>query len=262
MIESVSLYLLVSLVALLASGLTFFSGFGLGTLLLPAFVLFFPLQPAIAMTAIVHFLNNLFKLVMLGQKADQRTVLQFGIPAVIASFAGAWLLTRLTGFGELASYTLLDRPHTITASKLVIALLMGFFALFESSSLSTSIAVKDRRFLMVGGLLSGFFGGLSGHQGAFRSAFLVASGLSKEAFIATGVVIACSVDLTRLSLYATSLHHLERNLWPLLAIATLSAFLGAFIGSRLITKVTLKWLQTLITIMLCLTAVLLAGGIL
>ena len=32
------LYVLICAVALIASGLTFFSGFGLGTLLLPAFV--------------------------------------------------------------------------------------------------------------------------------------------------------------------------------------------------------------------------------
>ncbi|MEO8167675.1 MAG: sulfite exporter TauE/SafE family protein, partial [bacterium] len=54
-------YAVVSIVALLASGLTLFSGFGLGTLLLPAFLLFFPTELAIAMTAIVHFLNNIFK---------------------------------------------------------------------------------------------------------------------------------------------------------------------------------------------------------
>jgi hypothetical protein len=47
----------------------------------------------------------------------------------------------------------------------------------------------------VGGILSGFFGGLSGIQGAIRSAFLVKSGLKKEAYIATGVVIACFVDI-------------------------------------------------------------------
>ncbi|MEM6640395.1 MAG: sulfite exporter TauE/SafE family protein, partial [Pseudomonadota bacterium] len=35
-------YLLVCTVALVASALTFFSGFGLGTLLVPAFALFFP----------------------------------------------------------------------------------------------------------------------------------------------------------------------------------------------------------------------------
>ena len=55
-------YLVICAVALLASGLTFFSGFGLGTLLLPAFALFFPIEQAVAMTAVVHFLNGLFKL--------------------------------------------------------------------------------------------------------------------------------------------------------------------------------------------------------
>ena len=33
---------------------------------------------------------------------------------------------------------------------------------------------------------SGFFGGLSGMQGALRSAFLARAGLSKEAFVASG----------------------------------------------------------------------------
>jgi acyl-CoA reductase-like NAD-dependent aldehyde dehydrogenase len=42
-------------------------------------------------------------------------------------------------------------------------------------------------YLPVGGLLSGFFGGLSGHQGALRSVFLLRAGLTKESFIATGV---------------------------------------------------------------------------
>jgi len=38
------------------------SGFGLGTLLLPVFALFFPLPVAIAATALVHLANNFFKL--------------------------------------------------------------------------------------------------------------------------------------------------------------------------------------------------------
>ena len=44
----------VSLIAALASSLTFFSGFGLGTLLLPAFALFYPIELAVASTAVVH----------------------------------------------------------------------------------------------------------------------------------------------------------------------------------------------------------------
>jgi uncharacterized membrane protein YfcA len=53
--------LLVLAVALAASLLTFFSGFGLGTLLLPAFALVFPLDVAVAATALVHLANNVSK---------------------------------------------------------------------------------------------------------------------------------------------------------------------------------------------------------
>jgi hypothetical protein len=39
-------------VAFAVSGLTLFPGFGLGTLLMPAFALFFPIEVAVAATAI------------------------------------------------------------------------------------------------------------------------------------------------------------------------------------------------------------------
>jgi hypothetical protein len=40
--------------AFAASGLTLFAGFGLGTLLMPVVALFFPVDVAIAITALVH----------------------------------------------------------------------------------------------------------------------------------------------------------------------------------------------------------------
>jgi len=40
-------YIIICTVSLLVSTLTLFSGFGLGTLLLPAFSLFFPIQVAV-----------------------------------------------------------------------------------------------------------------------------------------------------------------------------------------------------------------------
>ena len=55
--------LVVALVAFFASSLTLFSGFGLGTILMPAFALMMPVEVAIAATAVVHLANNLFKLV-------------------------------------------------------------------------------------------------------------------------------------------------------------------------------------------------------
>ena len=84
--------LIISVVALLASALTLFSGFGLGTVLLPAFALFFPVPTAVAATAVVHLLNNLFKGALLRGGADWRTVLRFGLPAVPGAVLGAWTI--------------------------------------------------------------------------------------------------------------------------------------------------------------------------
>ena len=66
---------------------------------------------------------------------------------------------------------------------LVVASLMAFFALFEIVPKLKSIQF-DKNKLSFGGMISGFFGGLSGHQGALRSAFLIRYGLSKDVFIA------------------------------------------------------------------------------
>jgi len=67
-------YLIVSLAALLAAGLTMYSGFGLGTLLLPVFALFFPAEVAVVATALVHGANNVFKASLLGRFADRAVV--------------------------------------------------------------------------------------------------------------------------------------------------------------------------------------------
>lgn len=56
----------------------------------------------------------------------------------------------------------------------------------------------------IGGVLSGFFGGLSGQQGAFRSAFLLHAGLDPQRFIATNAAIATLVDITRLVVYGST----------------------------------------------------------
>lgn len=80
--------ILISLVAFLVSILTFFSGFGLGTILTPVFMVFFPVDLAIALTGVVHFFNNVFKLFLVGKHADRAVLLRFGIPAIIAAFFG------------------------------------------------------------------------------------------------------------------------------------------------------------------------------
>jgi uncharacterized protein len=100
------MYVVIALVSLLASVLTFFSGFGLGTILLPFFALFFDLPTSILLTAIVHFLNNVFKFILVGKSINKRVFLVFGIPSFLAAFAGALVLEKMSGSDTLFSYTI------------------------------------------------------------------------------------------------------------------------------------------------------------
>ena len=243
-------FLIICIVSLLASGLTLFSGFGLGTILLPVFALFFPVEIAITLTAIVHFLNNLFKLVLLGKHANKKVVLAFGIPAILFAFLGAYTLKHLTGLSPLYEYTLYNKQFYIEPLKVVIGFLLIFFALLDIIPKLKNLQF-DSKYLPFGGVLSGYFGGLSGHQGALRSAFLIRANLTKEAFIATGVVIACIIDISRLSVYADTIIEQKDMLnYFLVFAATISAFLGAYFGNKLIKKVTIDSLQKLVAFLL------------
>jgi hypothetical protein len=254
-------YLLVCLVAFLVALLTLFSGFGLGTLLLPAFAVFFPIEVAVAATAAVHLANNLFKAALLGRHARWRVVVAFGLPAIVASVAGAFLLERLAHLPPLAEYHAWGARHTVTAVKLTVALLMAGFAVLELTPRFERLTF-DPRFVWLGGLLSGFFGGLSGHQGALRTAFLVRLGLAKEEFIATGVVCAVLVDLARLPVYFKDIVALPTDLAGLLAAGALAAFAGSFLGTRLVKKVTMRTIQWVVGVMLLVMALALGSGLL
>jgi uncharacterized protein len=258
-------YLVISAVALIVSGLTLFSGFGLGTVLMPAFALFFPVPVAIAATAVVHLANNLFKLALLGRNADWRVALKFSLPAAIAAGAGAALLKVFANLPVLAAYDLGGRTHEITAVGAVIGSLIVLFALLELSPKFSELKFPPR-FLILGGLLSGFFGGLSGNQGALRAAFLIKAGMTKEAFIATSVVSAVIVDVTRLLVYGLafarqSLERLPADVMGTVVAAALAAFLGAFFGARLISKITLRTVQLTVAVSMVIVGFCLAAGL-
>ena len=254
-------YLLICGVAAAASVLTFFTGFGLGTLLLPAFSVFFPVEVAIALTAVVHLLNSVFKVALVGRRADWGVVVRFGLPAIVAAIAGAWLLVWLSDLPPIASIVIAGERRALMPVKLAIAVLMVAFASLDFVPRVRKLAIAPRH-LPLGGLVTGFFGGLSGHQGALRSAFLIRLGLSKEGFIATGSVIAAAVDVTRLAVYANSLRALDlRHNASLLAAAVASAFAGAVAGNRLLGRVPLRAIEIAVAVLLVIVAVGLALGI-
>ena len=123
--------IIIPLVAFLVSILTFFSGFGLGTILTPAFMLFFPIELSIGLTGIVHFLNNLFKFFLVGKNANKEILIRFGIPAVVAAFIGAWVLVQIPTSQVLYSYSAFGKLIEVSVLKFTMALLLAFFAVLD-----------------------------------------------------------------------------------------------------------------------------------
>ena len=109
--------------------------------------------------------------------------------------------------------------------------------------------------------MSGFFGGLSGNQGALRTVFLIRANLSKESFIATGVLIACIVDIIRLSVYGEQIFKNTELNYSLIIISTISAFIGTFIGNKLLKKVTIVIIKYVVSVVLIIFSFLLGLGI-
>jgi len=248
-------YLTVFVVALFASTLALYSGFGLATLLMPVLLFFFPPEVAVAATAVVHGLNNLFKIAVVGKFAEKSIVLHFGLPAIAAALLGAWLLAVVVKSPARLEYSLGDFSTEVTLVKLVMAVVIFSFALFEL--LPALRAIKfDRKYLPLGGILSGFFGGLTGHQGALRSAFLIKTGIKPETFVGTNAVIGFMVDVTRITGYLVFIapgFFVSRELtgqWLLIASALTGALLGVVIGKRFLHKVTLGAVQTLVGVLL------------
>lgn len=256
----------VGIAALLVSGLTMFSGFGLGTLLMPVFALFFPVETAVAATAAVHGANNVFKIMAVGRHADRSLVLKFGLPAILAALAGASALVYLSDFPEIYQYTIGSVTAVITPIKLTMGLLMAAFALFELLPRLRALSF-DKKYLLLGGLLSGFFGGLSGHQGALRSAFLAKMDISTRAFVGTNAAIGFLVDMTRIATYGVIImvtkqsRIIDPDLWPLIFTGITAAFIGVRVGKRFLDKITMSAVQTLTGTLLLGIAVLLGSGL-
>ena len=108
------------IVAFAGSFLTFFSGFGLGTLLLPAFVLIVPIQEAVLLTAIVHMLNNLFKILLVGKHVAWNIALRFAIIAIPAAILGGYCLDLVQDYEPIHAYTFSNEVHEITSAILIL----------------------------------------------------------------------------------------------------------------------------------------------
>jgi|SRR3989344_2050791 len=225
------------LAAFLAEVIGTMAGFGSSTVFLPLALLFVDFPTALVLVAILHISGNIGRITFFRHGLDTGLILRFGIPSVIATLAGALLVSHL--------------PQ---------AALRGVLGVFLVCYAAMSLAKPGLKFAptktncIAGGSLSGFFAGLIGTGGALRGAFLTAFSLKKEVYIATAAAIALAVDLTRIPVYLAG-GFLQEQYYAAIPLLFIIALAGSFTGRKIVGRIDQKTFRKLV-----LAAVLLAGA--
>jgi len=217
--------------------------------------------PALAVAAVapVHLFHNLGKFLLLRSHVDRRVLVRFGVPALAAAALGAWGLARLTDLPELGSWSLFGQTFAICPLKLVIGLSLAVFSGWELLGGGGGIRGVP---LWTGGLASGLLGGLTGHQGAIRSAFFLGKDLPKETFIATGAAVACAVDITRIAVYVQLFRSMGGSIpWPVVGAGIAGAAVGLWVGRHGLKQISGEGFRKVVGVGLLVFGVLLAGGV-
>src|SRR3989344_3450683 len=210
------------LAAFLAEVIGTMAGFGSSTVFLPLALLFVDFPTALVLVAILHISGNIGRITFFRHGLDTGLILRFGIPSVIATLAGALLVSHL--------------PQ---------AALRGVLGVFLVCYAAMSLAKPGLKFAptktncIAGGSLSGFFAGLIGTGGALRGAFLTAFSLKKEVYIATAAAIALAVDVTRIPIYFGS-GFLEERFYAYVPVLFVIAIAGSYAGKRVVGRVKQK----------------------
>lgn len=244
-------------ISFIASILTFFSGFGLGTLMTPVFfILFRDLPLAIGATAIVHITNNIFKFGLMRKSINWTVGWKFALTAFLGSIGGAFILGSIS---NVELYAIDNFNIEIKALNLILGITLIFFTILEL--VESKILKEHPPGPVVGGAITGIMAGLTGHQGALRSAFLLKYGFTKDTFIATGIFIALVTDAGRIPVYLSKLSSTDLSDYVLeISLAIVAAVLGAIIGKQLLKKITLGWLNKTVSVMIIIFSITLIFG--
>jgi uncharacterized membrane protein YfcA len=256
---------LLALLGVIASAVTIVSGFGLNTVLVPAFAVLFPLPLAIAAVALVHLIASAIRLVIFRAHINREIALQFVPSAIFGGIAGALILELLGALPVIITYPLLGVTKSVTAVKVVVGVTIALLSLYELRRGDQQVGLS-RVGIRVGALASGFFGGLSGNQGAIRSTVLIRAGLTPLGFAATGALAAIAIDLTRLVVYGTagSISSIlaDAAIRNAITAATIGAAVGALLGRRLLATMSSERLRLIVGWSLVAGGVMIGTGVL
>ncbi len=216
-INTLILFLLAAYLSEVAGTL---AGFGSSTLFMPLALFLVDFRIALVMVAVLHISGNLGRLGFFKKGLNYRMLLIFGVPSVILTVVGAFLV-------DYVNQDIL---------KFSLGLFLIFYVIWSLYKSDFKISPTPISTTLGGGL-SGFLAGLIGTGGALRAAFLTGFGLKKEVYLATAAAIALGVDLTRLPIYLSQ-GFLKDELIILIPFLVVAAISGSYTGKKLLSRIS------------------------
>jgi uncharacterized membrane protein YfcA len=179
-----------------------------------------PTAHAVAVLAIPHALATTIRWLRLRSDVHVPTFKQFGIASAIGGLAGAALQSRL-------------------ASPTLTIVLAALLVLAGSTELARRpVPLPQTRFWrLLGGILSGLFGGLVGNQGGIRAATLLGFRLEPRQLVATATAAALLVDAARVPIYLLSAGPAIAGAMRLWIVASVGVTVGTFLGVPLLSRI-------------------------
>lgn len=229
-------------VSILAGAVAAVSGFGIGSVLTPFLLLRLPAADAVALVALPHAWATGLRFYRLRQDVHGPTFRQFGIASALGGLVGALIQGHVTG------------------SWLTIVLAVLLLVAGAGELLRAPVPLPDGpAWKLIGGILSGLFGGLVGNQGGIRAAALLQFGLTPRQVVATATATALLVDAARVPVYlfresAAITTHLPMMLWM-----AAGATIGTWIGVPILGQLTSATYRRMVGALLIALAIFLAG---
>ena len=207
-------------IGILAGALASVVGFGIGSLLTPAFAAGLDTRLAVAAVSIPHVVGTAQRFWRLRRHVDGPLLLRFGVPSAAGGLAGAFLLTQTT-----------DRVVSAVFASLLLFVGVGEWIGFTKRLRFRGTAAYGA------GAASGFLGGMVGNQGGIRSAALLGFQTDKTTFVATATAVGLIVDGARLPIYVIREHERLLVIWPAITAATAGVVIGTALGGPLLARV-------------------------
>lgn len=213
------------------------AGFGSSTIFLPLALLFVDFKTAIILVSIFHLFGNLSRIIFFREGFDRRAILQFGVPSVLLSLLGAFLIGVL--------------PHP------VLKLILGIFLITTSASFLIKPGLKlpaNTGTFIVGGSTTGFITALVGTGGALRATLLQGFNIEKVKYIATAATIALATDVSRIPVYISQ-GFLTQQYYLYLPLLFVIALAGSFIGRKIVKKIDQEKFRKMVLVAIILVSI-------